>query len=177
MGNAEGNAVNGWYDLFSRGARDWLRHNEKVADSVREHLPEIVAGADVLSGGARTVRVPVRFLEHYHFQLRTPEQGEGVGQGEAKPGDRIGTADRGGKPGKGEGGRDQGGFEFLLEFKVEDIVDWLWEEMELPNLRARVGKAEETDWIREGWDRHGARSRLDRRRSFRESLKRRASQP
>ena len=48
--------------------------------------------------------------------------------------------------------------------------------MKLPNLRARVGRAEETDWIREGWDRHGARSRLDRRRSMRESIKRRGVQ-
>jgi uncharacterized sporulation protein YeaH/YhbH (DUF444 family) len=177
MTRSQGSIVSGWYDLFSRGARDWLRHNEKVADAVRKHLPEIVAGADVLSGGARTVRVPVRFLEHYHFQLRPPEQQQGVGQGEAKPGDRLGQPDTGGKPGKGQGGRDQGGFEFLLEFKVDDIVDWLWEEMELPNLHARVGKAEETDWVREGWDRRGARSRLDRRRSFRESIKRRTSQP
>ena len=49
----------GWYDLFSRGARDWLRHNDKVRDAVRQHLPQIVAGADVLNGGASTVRVPV----------------------------------------------------------------------------------------------------------------------
>ncbi len=48
--------------------------------------------------------------------------------------------------------------------------------MKLPNLRARVGRAEEADWTREGWDRHGARSRLDRRRSMRESIKRRAVQ-
>ena len=26
-----------WYELFSRGARDWLRHDEKVRESVREH--------------------------------------------------------------------------------------------------------------------------------------------
>jgi hypothetical protein len=177
MTRPEGSTVNGWYDLFSRGARDWLRHNEKVAEAVRKQLPEIVAGADVLTGGARTVRVPVRFLEHYHFQLQSPEQREGVGQGQTKPGDKLAPPGQGGEPGKGEGGRDQGGFEFLLEFKVDDIVDWLWEEMQLPNLHARVGKAEETDWIREGWDRHGARSRLDRRRSFRESIKRRTSQP
>ncbi|MGC2460508.1 MAG: DUF444 family protein [Steroidobacteraceae bacterium] len=176
MTRPDGSTVNGWYDLFSRGARDWLRHSEKVAEAVRKHLPEIVAGADVLSGGARTVRVPVRFLEHYHFQLQSPEQREGVGQGQANPGDKLGPPGQGGKPGKGEGGRDQGSLEFLLEFKVDDIVDWLWEEMQLPNLHARVGKAEETDWIREGWDRRGARSRLDRRRSFRESIKRRTSQ-
>jgi uncharacterized protein len=168
--------IAGWYDLFSRGARDWLRHNEKVREAVRSHLPDAIAGGDVLSGGTKTIRVPVRMLEHYHFRLRSPEQPQGVGQGAAKPGDTLGPP--GGSPasGKGGGGRNDGGFEFLLEFKVDDIVDWLWEEMKLPNLRARVGRAEETDWIREGWDRHGARSRLDRRRSMRESIKRRGVQ-
>lgn len=168
--------INGWYELFSRGARDWLRHNEKVRDAVREHLPEIVAGADILSGGARTVRVPVRMLEHYHFRLNQPQQREGVGQGNAKPGDVLAPASPESGSGKGRGSNDGGGIEFTLEFKVDDIVDWLWEEMQLPNLRARVGKAEEADWTREGWDRRGARSRLDRRRSMRESVKRRAIQ-
>jgi uncharacterized sporulation protein YeaH/YhbH (DUF444 family) len=168
--------INGWYELFSRGARDWLRHNEKVREAVREHLPEIIAGADVVGGGARTVRVPVRMLEHYHFRLRRPGERDGVGQGAAKPGDVLARPGQGQAPGKGAGGSDEGGLEFTLEFKVEDIVDWLWEEMQLPNLDARVGKAEEADWTREGWDKRGARSRLDRRRSLRESVKRRAIQ-
>ncbi len=74
---------------------------------------------------------------------------------------------------KGAGGRDEGEVQLLLEFKIDDIVDWLWEEMQLPNLKARVGPSDETDWTREGWDRRGARSRLDRRRSFKEMVKRR----
>ena len=86
MTQPEGSTVNGWYDLFSRGARDWLRHSDKVAEAVRKHLPEIVAGADVLSGGARTVRVPVRFLEHYHFQLQSPEQARGRRPGPGQAG-------------------------------------------------------------------------------------------
>lgn len=176
-GKSGGSRINGWYELFSRGARDWLRHNEKVGEAVRRHLPEIVAGADILSGGARTVRVPVRMLEHYHFRLRQPEHREGVGQGPAKPGDVLAKPSQQGEgPGKGRGGRDEGSIEFMLELKVDDIVDWLWEEMELPNLHARIGKAEEADWTREGWDRKGARSRLDRRRSMRESVKRRTMQ-
>jgi sporulation protein YhbH len=168
--------LNGWYDLFSRGARDWLRHNEKIREAVRERLPEIIAGGNVVSGGARTVRVPVRMLEHYHFRLRRAEQREGVGQGAAKPGDVLAKPAPGEGSGKGPGGRDEGSVELTLEFKVDDIVDWLWEEMELPNLDARVGKAEDTDWKREGWDRRGARSRLDRRRSLHESIKRRTMQ-
>lgn len=165
-----------WYELFSRGARDWLRHDEKVRDSVREHLPQIVAGADVISDGAKTVRVPVRMLEHYHFRLRRPDDQEGAGQGNAKPGDVLQNPNRQRGAGeKGPGGQDEGEVQLLLELKIDDIVDWLWEEMQLPNLKARVGPSEETDWIREGWDRRGARSRLDRRRSFKQMVKRRGS--
>ena len=28
-----------WYELFSRGARDWLRHDEKIREAVRANLP------------------------------------------------------------------------------------------------------------------------------------------
>jgi hypothetical protein len=165
-----------WYELFSRGARDWLRHDEKVRESVREHLPQIVAGADVINDGAKTVRVPVRMLEHYHFRLRRPEDQEGAGQGKAKPGDVLQNPSRQRGAGeKGPGGQDDGEVQLLLELKIDDIVDWLWEEMQLPNLKARVGPSDETDWIREGWDRRGARSRLDRRRSFKQLVKRRGN--
>ncbi len=166
-----------WYELFSRGARDWLRHDEKVRESVREHLPQIIAGGDVINEGTRTVRVPVRMLEHYHFRLRRPGDSQGVGQGAAKPGDVLAdpSADRGARD-KGPGGQDEGQIQLLLEIKIDDIVDWLWEEMQLPNLKSRMGPSEETDWVREGWDRRGARSRLDRRRSLKELVKRRGQQ-
>jgi uncharacterized sporulation protein YeaH/YhbH (DUF444 family) len=174
-GQAGGDAAK-WYELFSRGARDWLRHDEKVRESVRQHLPQIVAGGELINGGSRTVRVPVRMLEHYHFRLRRPEEQQGAGQGKAKPGDVFADPSRQRGPGeKGPGGQDEGEVQLLLEFKVDDIVDWLWEEMQLPNLKARVGPSEESDWVREGWDRRGARSRLDRRRSFKELVKRRGA--
>lgn len=174
-GTAGGAGESGWYDLFSRGARDWLRHNDKVREAVRRHLPEIVAGADVLSGGASTVRVPVRLLEHYRFRLRSPGEQQGVGQGQAKPGDRIGRPEQEDKS-RGQGGNEEGTIQYTLEFRIDDIVDWLWEEMELPNLEAKAGRAKDDDWTREGWDRRGARSRLDRRRSLKESIKRRGVQ-
>jgi len=175
---AAAQAVNDWYELFSRGSRDWLRHSEKIRDAVREHLPQIVAGSDIINDGPRTVRVPVRMLEHYRFKLRLDTEPEGVGQGTAKPGDMLGPAERGNKPGgKGAGGTERGGAELLLEFKVDDIIDWMWDELRLPNLQPRAGQSEEAEWKREGWDKRGARSRLDRRRSMKESVKRRALEP
>jgi uncharacterized sporulation protein YeaH/YhbH (DUF444 family) len=171
---AAAQAVSDWYELFSRGSRDWLRHSEKIREAVRDHLPQIVAGSDIINDGARTVRVPVRMLEHYRFRLRSDTEPQGVGQGAAKPGDLLGPANSGSKPGgKGSGGTERGAAELLLEFKVDDIIEWMWEELKLPNLQPRVGQSDEAEWKREGWDRRGARSRLDRRRSFKESVKRR----
>src|ERR1700736_1408306 len=143
--------VNGWYELFSRGSRDWLRHSDKIREAVREHLPQIVAGSDIINHGTRTVRVPVRMLEHYRFRLLDNGESQGVGQGKAKPGDTLGQGTPQSGPGqKGAGGKERGGTELLLEFKIDDIIDWLWEDMKLPNLQPRVGPSEESDWKREG---------------------------
>ena len=171
----EARVVNEWYELFSRGSRDWLRHSEKIREAVREHLPQIVAGSDIINDGTRTVRVPVRMLEHYRFRLRSTGESQGVGQGKAKPGDMLGQANQGNKPGqKNAGGMERGGAELLLEFKVDDIIDWMWDDLKLPNLQPRVGQSDDSEWKREGWDRRGPRSRLDRRRSLKESVKRQA---
>ena len=166
-----------WYDLFSRGARDWLRHNEKVREAVRAKLPEVIADGDLLGSRDRVVRVPVRFLEHFRFRLNDTGARTGIGQGDAKPGDQLVPPGRPDGSGKGEGGDQDGGYQFVLELRVDDIVDWLWEELELPNLKQKSGAAREEDYLREGWNRRGARSRLDRRRSMREALKRRHIEP
>jgi uncharacterized sporulation protein YeaH/YhbH (DUF444 family) len=165
-----------WYDLFSRGARDWLRHNDKVRAAVRDKLPELIAQSDVLPRSDSTVQVPVRFLEHARFRLRDPGQSSGVGQGDGKPGDVLARPSESEGEGRGEGGNDEGGYQFVLELKIDDIVDWLWEELELPNLKLKSGAMREEDFAREGWNRRGVRSRLDRRRSVKEAIKRRAVQ-
>lgn len=170
--------ANRWYDLFSRGSRDWLRHNEKVREAVKERIMDVAAGAEVLGGGSRTVQVPVRFLEHYRFRLADADSRHGVGQGQdVHPGDVLREAQPQNGQGKSGSGSGEGGLEFVLEFKVDEIVEWLWEELELPNLEPRSGNVHDDEYVREGWDRRGARARLDRRRSLKEAIKRRAIQP
>lgn len=164
-----------WYDLFSRGARDWLRHNDKVRAAVRDKLPELIAGSDLQPSSDRTVQVPVRFLEHARLRLRDADESQGVGQGAGKPGDQLVSPDEA-RAAKGAGGNEEGGFEFTLELKIDDIVDWLWEELKLPNLKIKSGAVQFDDYTREGWSRRGVRSRLDRRRSLKEALKRRSVQ-
>ncbi|KPV41767.1 hypothetical protein AN478_00960 [Thiohalorhabdus denitrificans] len=171
---------NRWYDLFSRGSRDWLRHNEKVRETVKEELPNLISGSDVLSRPSdRTVQVPVRFLEHYRFRLRDDQDGgePQAGQGDGQPGDVLRRA----KPDEGEGGTEGGSgggeLRFVLELKVDDIVDWIWEELALPDLQPKTTDAlTDEDLIQEGWDKRGPRARLDRRRTVKEAIKRRSVQ-
>lgn len=169
-----------WYDLFSRGSRDWLRHNQKVREAVQQNLPNLVSGPDVITGSQdRTVQVPVRLLEHARFRLAdsSSQPFTSAGQGQGKPGDvlRQAQTDMGGD--QGEGGDNDGEVKLLLEFKVDDIIDWLWEELQLPDLQPkRNTSVEDDEYVREGWDKHGARARLDRRRTVKEAVKRRATQ-
>jgi uncharacterized sporulation protein YeaH/YhbH (DUF444 family) len=166
-----------WYELFSRGARDWLRHNQKVRAAVKESLPELLAGADLISRpGNRTVAVPVKFLEHARFRLLDPETQTGAGQGKGEPGDVLRPArEEGGE--RGQGGTGDGEIRFVVELKVDEIVDWLWEELKLPDLKPkRAATLDDPDYVREGWDKRGARSRLDRRRTLKEAVKRHAVQ-
>jgi len=167
-----------WYDLFSRGARDWLRHNQKVREAVKNTLPEILSGEDLMTGDSknRTVMVPVKFLEHSRFRLADPSSQQGAGQGQGQPGDVL-------QPGreKGDasqsGGTENGEIRFVVEMKLEEIIDWIWEELKLPDLKPkRTATMDEPDYVREGWDKRGARSRLDRRRTMKEAVKRRAIQ-
>ncbi|MBJ7313248.1 DUF444 family protein [Rugamonas sp. CCM 8940] len=169
-----------WYQLFSRGARDWLRHNDKVREAVRDHLPELIAGPDLMTGaGERSVQVPVRLLEHARFRLAEPRHATAAGQGDGQPGDllrppRDSADDAAVASGGGEG---EGAVRLLLEFAIDDIMDWLWEELKLPRLEPRRGgPLAEAELVREGWDKRGASSRLDRRRTIKEAIKRRAMQ-
>jgi uncharacterized protein len=170
----------GWYDLFSRGARDWLRHNQKVQESVQKSLPNLIAGPDVLSGpGGGTVLVPVRLAEHARFRLRDAENQSGAGQGAGETGQVLqpGQPQKGDQSSGSEAGSGQGDLQFVLELKVEDVLDWLWEELKLPDLKPKTSAREEDqEYVREGWDKRGVRSRLDRRRTVKQAIRRRAIQ-
>ena len=172
-------AETGWYELFSRSARDWLRHNEKVRAAVKDNLLDLIAGPDMMTHPAdRTVQVPIRLLEHARFRLADPQSQQGAGQGKGEAGSVLRQAqpEQGDDAGS-EGGNNDGEVKLLLELKIDDIIDWLWEELRLPDLKPRpTAGIDEFEMIREGWGKRGIRARLDRRRTVKEAVKRRAVQ-
>lgn len=183
-----------WYELFSRGERDWLRHNQKVRQAVLAYVPQFLESPDLISGDPqRTVRVPLHLLEHARFQLADPpDGGSGAGHGPGWPGDMLRAGHDpgcGGNAGHGDdsqqcgcepsgalGGGADGGVRTQLEFTASDIMDWLWEELELPLLTPQAGTGKELSFVRNGWNRQGGLSQLDRRRTAMQAVKRQAVQ-
>ncbi|MHA4871561.1 DUF444 family protein [Duganella sp. PWIR1] len=167
-----------WYSLFSRGARDWLRHNDKVREAARLHLPDAIAAADLMTApGRHGVQVPVKVLEHARFRLARDYSSTGAGQGPGQPGDILRCPDVDDDH-DGRASTDSAEVTLQVEFSINDILDSLWDEFQLPQLEPR-GRAtlQHNDMTRAGWDKRGAPSRLDRRRTVKEAIKRRAVQP
>ncbi len=120
--------------------------------------------------------VPVKFLEHARLRLADAAVSQGAGQGRGEPGQVL---QPGREPGADQrsGGTGEGEIRFVVELKIDEIVDWLWEELKLPELKPRRSATmDEPDYVREGWNKRGARSRLDRRRTLKESIKRKTVQ-
>jgi len=84
-----------------------------------------------VSGGARTVKVPVRMLEHYHFRLRKPDQREVSARAMPSPATCLRNPPKEKERTRGPAGVMRR-HRLRLEFKVDDIVDWLWEESSSP---------------------------------------------
>jgi uncharacterized sporulation protein YeaH/YhbH (DUF444 family) len=90
---------------------------------------------------------------------------------------RPGQPQQGQEKGGNEAGSGEGDLQFVLELKVDDVLDWLWEELKLPDLKPKTsGRVEDNEFVREGWDKRGVRSRLDRRRTVKQAIRRRAIQ-
>src|SRR5205085_2329294 len=167
---------------YKRGEKFTLDSHAPLHDAVEQYLfesrRELLANSGLMTRpGNRTVAVPVKFLEHSRLRLADAQVHQGAGQGKGEPGDILQPGREEGDAQGSQGGTGEGEIRFVVELKVDEIVDWLWEELKLPELKPkRTATMDQNEYVREGWDKRGARSRLDRRRTMKEAVKRHAIQ-
>lgn len=169
-----------WYELFSRGARDWLRHNEKIREIVKNKIPDLISDSDLnTDSNSRSVNIRLKILDHARFQLNSNSQHDtySAGQGICQQGDLLIPKQKNSDSNEIEASNTKGEIQFLIELNFEDFIDWIWEELKLPDLLIKNKlNFNEKYLVREGWDKKGIPARLDRRRTIKEFIKRRAIQ-
>lgn len=167
------------WKLRKRGLRDSSRHKDLIKEAIKKNGKDIVGEYNIVkSDGDKKVKVPIRYLEKYQFKHGKLNEDGGVGQGlDGKPGKRYRLGNGQQKaPGSGKPGEEKGEDVFDLEMSIDELVDMLLEDMDLPWLKPT--EAEEIETEEEQYtslDKVGIMPNLDIRKSLMENLKRNAA--
>jgi uncharacterized protein len=158
-----------------RSAGDRLRHREKVRSSIRDNIADIVAEESIIGkSGDKVVKVPIRGVREYRFVYGENTPGVAQGDGNTQPGQVVGQGQTDG-PGQGDRAGDKPGQDvYETEITLEELIDIMFEDLELPDLERRALRQVPADRTarRKGYRSVGIRVRLDKKRTARERVRR-----
>lgn len=175
-------ATEGLSDIWSlrkRGQRDADRHRQRVKDAAKQNLKDIIAQEDIIStdSNGKKIKIPMRYLKQWRFKHGDNKKDHGVGHGgkDLKPGDVIHKEKD--EEGQGNKAGDKSGDMVYEEFALDEVIDMMMEDLNLPFLQDKTEKVEiETETIvYEDISRKGLLPNLDMRRTIKENLKRNAA--
>ena len=158
-----------------RSARDRLRHRQKVKDSIRDNIGDILAEESIIGRDRnKIVKIPIRSIKEYRFIYGDNTPGVAQGTGKQKPGDVVGQSDPG-DPSVGQGGGDQPGVDaFETEVTLEELINFMFEDLELPDLEKKSLRqvVSEDARKRKGVRHAGIRPRLNKKLTARNRIRR-----
>ncbi len=161
-----------------RSAEDRRRHKELVEESIKKNIGIIIAEESIIGqNGNKKIKIPVIGIKEYSFIYGKNTHGTASGDGGEKRGDVVGEEME--DTGKGHSGAgDQGGEEiYETEVTIEEMVNYLFDDLKLPDLdRKKLSELETANGFKKkGYQRKGIPPRLAKRRSVVEKIKRRQS--
>ena len=159
-----------------RSARDRMRHRQKIKDSIRDNIGDILAEESIIGRDRdRIVKVPIRSVKEYRFVYGENSPGVAQGNGEQQPGDVVEPGD---PEGKGQGPGNQGGVDaFETDITLEELIAIMFDDLELPELEKKALKevVSEDARKRKGHRKAGIRPRLDKKATARNRVRRKLS--
>ncbi len=161
-----------------RSAGDRKRHREKLRRAIRDHIADIIAEESIIGRDRdRIIRVPIRGVKEYRFVYGDNDGGVGQGRGDTRPGQVVGRAGQQGQGGPGPAGNQPGSDIYETEITLEELVDIMFEDLELPDLERKILKNVLAERVarRKGYRRQGVRAHLDRRRTALQRIKRKVA--
>jgi hypothetical protein len=157
-----------------RSAGDRARHRTKIRESIRDNIADIIAEESIIGQSRdRIIKVPIRGIKEYRFVYGDNTPGVGQGKGGTERGQVVGKGEQQGQ-GEDKAG-DKAGTDFYeTEVTLEELIDIMFEDLELPDLERKALRQLESIRFgrRKGYRQVGIRVRLDKRRTVRERSKR-----
>lgn len=157
-----------------RSAGDRLRHRQKVREAIRENIADIVAEEAIIGQSRdKIIKVPIRGIREFRFVFGNNEPGVGTGDGQTQPGQVVGRSDEKGR-GEGKAGNRPGVDYYETEINLEELVDIMFEDLELPDMeRKKLRQVPvESARKRKGFRRVGVRVHMDKKRTAMSRIRR-----
>jgi len=159
-----------------RSAEDRRRHRQLVEDSIKRNIGNIIAEESIIGKSKdKIIKVPIRGLKEYQFIFGENSPGVVPGTGDEKRGDRFSGGAGSNGQGKGEGAGSADGEDYYeTEITLEELIQYLFEDLELPHMERKKFSYIETDKTNKRWgiQRKGIPPRLSKKRSMQERIKR-----
>lgn len=162
-----------------RTSGDRQRHREKLREALKENIADVISEQSIIGRGADSiVKVPIRGIKEYRFVYGQNNPRVAQGNGDSEPGQKVGKTEQPGNAGDGEAGNMPGEDYYETDVTLEELVDIMFEDLELPDLESKPLRAIEAEYThkRSGTKRVGIRAHLDKKRTAKSRLKRRFAQ-
>lgn len=164
--------------VADRSASDRRRHKQKIEKSIKEGIHNIVAEESIIGkDGKKKIRIPVRGIKEYRFVYGSNESNGKVGSAPGKDvrrGQKIGEGQQQSTQGNGSNpGEDAGEEYYDVEITLEELSEYLFSDLELPDLeRKSLKKVHSEKLKRKGYRHEGIMPRLDKKKSAIARIKR-----
>ena len=158
-----------------RAAGDRSRHKDLVKKKIREGIADIIAEESIIGKSRnKVIKVPIRGLKEYQFVYGENGKGVSEGTGNEKKGQVIQKGQHPKKNKAGEAGNQPGDDIYETEITLDEAINMMFEDLELPHLERKKYFQTESESLRKllGYQRKGIRSRLSKRRTLKNKLKR-----
>ena len=123
-----------------RSASDRSRHKRKIEKAIRDGITDIVADESIIGhDGKKKIKIPVRGIKEWQFVYGDNEGHKQVG---SAPGQDVqkGQVVKKGQQQQGQGnkaGKDKGEEMYEVEISLEELAEYLFDSLRLPDLEKK----------------------------------------
>jgi len=165
--------------IVDRAASDRSRHKKKIEKAIKESIKDVIADESIIGqDGTKKIRIPVRGIKEYRFVYGNNEKNQSVGSGgghTVKRGQKIGKkrAEKGNGQGTGKASDQKGDEYYDVEISLEELAEYLFNDLELPDLEKKQFKFVSHETIkRKGYRFKGIRPRLSKKETLKRKIRR-----
>lgn len=166
--------------IVDRAASDRIRHKKKIEKAIKESIKDVIAEESIIGqNGKKKIKIPVRGLKEYRFIFGNNEKNKSVGSGgehNLKRGQKIGKkrGTKGSAQGGREGGNERGEEYYDVELTLEELAEYLFNDLRLPDLEKKQFRFVSQETIkRKGYRFKGIRPRLSKKETVKRKIRRR----